>query len=71
MVNRLLLKNTLKEKTGRGDLINLLSEACNVSKPTANNWLTNKTKMPIDAVADTQKAFELTDAEIIKIFVRG
>ena len=70
-MNKPLLKQKAKEKTGRRDLNVLLAETCHVSLPTAHNWLTGKTKMPIDAVKDVQKAFDFSDAEIIEIFVRA
>jgi DNA-binding transcriptional regulator YdaS (Cro superfamily) len=69
-MNRKLLKAKVKELTGDRALIPQIARVCEVSEPTVHNWLSGKTKMPIDAIPQIQRAFDFSDDEILDIFVR-
>jgi len=70
-MNRKLLKTRVKEITGDNALIPQVAKVCGVSLPTVHNWLSGKTKMPVDYVWPMQKAFGFTDQEVIEIFIKN
>jgi len=70
MINKALLKQKVKEKTGSRALLPQIANVCGVSRPTVFNWFSGKTKMPVDYVAIIQRAYAFTDNEIVEIFLR-
>lgn len=69
-MDRILLKQKVKAITGDRALIPQIAKVCNVSLPTVHNWLSGKTKMPVDYVLPIQEAFSFTDEEVMEIFIR-